>query len=111
MNFCCLSRLGKIKKIQILRKNKSKKTKWTLLIRQKKHEDEKCHQKMVEKKLKRKALAEKNDGLKQSVKRKKKSLDEKALWEKLDNLNKNFFRIKEQKKQNRLNEKPLILKS
>ena len=77
----------------------------------KKHQDEKCHQRMVEKKLKRLVFAEKNDGLKQSVKKNKKPLDKKALWEKLDNFNKNFVKIKEQKRQNKLDKKPLILKN
>ena len=104
-------KVWKNKKIQILRKNRStRRDEVDIANETKKHEDEKCHQKIVEKKLKRKALAEKNDGLKQSVKEKKKQpLDKKALWEKLDNLNKNFVKIKEQKSQNKLNKKPLIL--
>ena len=99
------------KKNQILRKKQEQKDKVDIADETKKHQDEKCHQKMVWKKLKRLAFAEKNDGLKQSVKKKKKPLDKKALREKLDNFNKNFVKIKEQKRQNKLGKKPLILKT
>ena len=61
--------------------------------------DEKVSEKLNEKKLKRKVLAEKNTGLKEATKKCRKSgPTEKELWGRLDNLNKKFVQAKEHKK-------------
>ena len=61
--------------------------------------DEKVCEKLNEKKLKRKVLAEKNTGLKEATKKRRKSgPTEKELWDRLDTLNKKFMQPKEHKK-------------
>ena len=62
----------KDKKNSAPKKKQEQKDKVNIVDETKKEEDRVFQQKMVEKKLKRKALAEKNEGLRQSVKKKKK---------------------------------------
>ena len=60
---------------------------------------EKVSEKLNEKKLKRKVLAEKNTGLKEATKKRRKSAPtEKELWDCLDILNQKFMQAKEHKK-------------
>ena len=62
-------------------------------------EDEKVSKELNEKNLKRKALAEKNTGLKEAAKKRRKSAaTKKELWDRLDTLNKKFMQAKEHKK-------------
>ena len=67
-------------------------------------EDEKLIKQLQGKKLKRKALAEKNTVLKEVSKQRRKSqpeTTEKELWERLDTLNNKFKVMKDLKKKNK----------
>ena len=67
-------------------------------------EDEKVSKELKVKKLKRRALAEKNTALKEAAKKRCKSkpeVSEKELWERLDALNGKFKVMKDLKKQNK----------
>ena len=65
-------------------------------------DNKKVSEKLNEKKLKRKVLAEKNTGLKEATKKRRKSTGptEKELWECLGTLNKKFAQTKENEKTN-----------
>ena len=65
--FLFLSRFEKTKKSN---QKQGQKDEADIADETRKHEDEKSHQKLFEKKLKRKALTEKNDGLKESAEKK-----------------------------------------
>ena len=61
--------------------------------------DEKVSEKLNEKKLKRKVLAEKNTGLKEATKKRRNSAPtEKEFWDRLDTLNEKFVQAKEHAK-------------
>ena len=70
-------------------------------------EDEKAIKELNEKKLKKKVLAEKNTGLKETAKKCRKTATEKELWDCLDTLNKKFVQTKDQK-QNKSNKNLIV---